>query len=257
MRATLLILVLLACAGRLEAVRAGDGVDAEDAFHAGNAAFQQGDYASAIHIYEDLMAQGYRSGALYYNLGNAYYRSGKISAAILNYERARHWIPKDEDLAHNLEVSRLALVDQIEPVPRLILWNYWDSFRDSLSMEVLTAIGYLAYLAALCCIALILLSEGPSARRRGLAGVVGAVLVLGAAVLLLDAKVSGLKDRDFGIIITPVVEVKNAPDSEGPSAFVLHEGTKLRVTDQVGTWIQIRLADGKVGWLQADSVEII
>jgi hypothetical protein len=231
--------------------------EAESAFREGNTVFQKGEFEAAIRIYEELAARGYASGPLYYNLGNAYYREGDIARAILNYERARHWMPNDEDLAHNLEVARLMTVDQIEPIPRLFLWDYWDSFRDSLPVSTLILIGYTAYLLILGCVALFSFSRQLGIRRYGILTGTGAGIVLVLVILLLGTRVSRMSSREYGIIMPSVVEVKNAPDDEGPNLFVLHGGSKMKITDRVGEWIQIRLEDGKVGWMNESGAEII
>jgi tetratricopeptide (TPR) repeat protein len=231
--------------------------EAESAFHTGNAMYQEGNFENAIDFYEEVIAAGFDSGPLYYNLGNAYYRTGDFARAILNYERALHRMPNDDDLKHNLEMARLMIVDQIESVPRIFLWDYWDSFRDSLPISTLTALAFAAFVVILAAISLVVLSRDFRTRRLGLFAGSAAVIVLAVALLFLVTKVSRLARDDYGIVIAEVVEVKNAPDTEGPSAFILHAGSKVRITDRVGEWIQVRLLDGKVGWMTETGVEII
>jgi hypothetical protein len=230
---------------------------AESAFREGNNLFQQGDYDGAILIYEDIITGGYLSGSLYYNLGNAYYRTGDVARAILNYERARRKIPDDEDLRYNIGMARMATVDQIEPIPRLFVWDYWDSIKSSFSLSSLILIGFFAYLAVLASIAVFVLARNPGARRYSLpAGFCSFALLL-LVLVLLTVRISSLENRDQGVIMVEIADVKNAPDEDGPDAFVLHPGTLVKITDRVGDWMQVRLEDGKVGWTMAENMEII
>lgn len=231
--------------------------EAKSAFRTGNAMYQEGDFENAIDTYEEVIAAGFDSGPLYYNLGNAYYRTSDFARAILNYERALHRMPNDDDLKHNLEMARLMIVDQVEPVPRIFLWDYWDSFRDSLPISALTSLAFAAFVVILAAISLVILACGFRIRRLGLFAGSAAVIVLAVTILFLVTKVSRLARDDYGIVIEEVVEVKNAPDAEGPSAFILHAGSKVKITDRVGEWIQVRLLDGKVGWMIDTGIEII
>ncbi len=231
--------------------------DAEGTFREGNAAFQKGDFAAAIRAYEGLISEGYSSGALYYNLGDAYYRSGDITRAILNYERARRLIPYDEDLLHNIKVARSMTVDRIEPLPRLFLWRYWEALRDGFSIDALAVTGYFAYIVMLAGLLLLFLSGRSRLRRAGAYSGLAGAAVLFLMISLIAARVRYIDRRDTGIVVSGAAEVKNAPDDEGPSAFVLHGGTKVEIADRVGDWIRIRLEDGKVGWMTAEDVEVI
>ncbi len=255
MRHIAVMLILLAFVVASPAI-SYDG-DAESAFREGNVAFQKDDFEGAIDAYQGLIDAGYESGALYYNLGNAYYREGNIAMAILNYERAMRRMPADEDLLHNLEVARLQTIDRIEPVPRLFLWDYLRAVEDHLDISTLTATAYCGYLICLVAIALLVLSGGVRVRKYGLIACVISLLTMGMTVSMLAKKISSLEEKNHGIVVAEIADVKNAPDDEGPDIFILHSGTKVKLLDRLEEWIQIRLEDGKVGWLTADDLEII
>jgi len=215
--------------------------EAESAFREGNTSFQQGNYGDAIRVFQRLIGDGYVSGPLFYNLGNAYYRQGDIARAILNYERALRWLPDDEDVAHNLDVARLMAVDRIEPVPSLIIKRYWEILVDSLSVSIMIVLAYIGYLGMLASILFFTLKSGFRTRRYSLLSGTGASIVVALLVVLVVARTSRLSSQSYGIVISEVVEVKNSPDREGPDTFLLHGGTKVQITDRVGEWIQIRL----------------
>jgi SH3-like domain-containing protein len=61
----------------------------------------------------------------------------------------------------------------------------------------------------------------------------------------------------MAIIFTSQISVKSSPDNSGTDLFVIHEGTKVSVEDEVGEWLEIKLSDGNKGWIPANSLEII
>jgi tetratricopeptide (TPR) repeat protein len=229
----------------------------EQLFAEGNQAYQQGDLGKAIGLYESILHNGYVAGDLYYNLGNAYYRSGNIARAILNYERARRLMPDDEDLRHNLQLAGTMITDKIEPAPRLFLWDWWQGLKDSFSLLTITWICYGCFVLFLGAFCVVLLGRTYLLRTAGLwcAGV--AVLLLACTLLLMYVRVAELHRTDEAVVMTGVVTVKNSPDEKSSDAFVLHAGIRVQLIDRVGSWVKIHIADGKVGWIQENGVERI
>jgi tetratricopeptide (TPR) repeat protein len=229
----------------------------EQVFQQGNMLYQQGSLEEARKAYETLLGQGYVSGELYYNLGNVYYRSGNIARGILFYERAARLIPQDEDLQHNLTLAGLRITDRIEPTPRLFIWDWWDGLKNALSLQGLTWLTFFAYLAVVACVALLILGGSYTVRRVGLIGsaVTGALFLLLLAVFI--GRLADVGATDEAILMASVATVKNAPDPKSSDAFVLHSGVKVWVIDRVSEWVKIRLADGKQGWVERSSVEVI
>ena len=245
---TLVVLILLS-AGTVFAQ------SPEQVFQQGNMLYQQGSLDEARKAYELLLGQGYVSGELYYNLGNVYYRTGNIARGILFYERAARLIPQDEDLQHNLTLANLRITDRIEPTPRLFIWDWWDGLKNALSLQGLTWLMFFSYLVVIAFVALLLLGGSYTVRRVGLIGsaVTGVLFLLVLAVFI--GRLADLGATDEAILMTPVATVKNSPDPKSSDAFVLHSGVKVRVIDRVSEWVNIRLADGKQGWLERSSIE--
>ena len=92
-----------------------------------NQFYREGKYEKAVQMYEQVRKNGFESPALYYNLGNAYFKMQNIPASVLNYERARKMSPNDEDINYNLRLANLRVVDKIEPVPRIFFINWWNA----------------------------------------------------------------------------------------------------------------------------------
>jgi len=233
------------------------GQTPEQLFIQANQLYQQERFGEARDAFESIVSAGYESGALYYNLGNTYYRSGNIAAAILNYERARKFIPNDDDLLHNLQLANLMIADRIEPAPRLFLWDYWKNVKDAFSLSGLTWLTYFVYVGAIGCICAVAIARTYRTRKVGAFGAIGSGMLFLILLVLLVAKVSDFARDDLAIVIVGVTTIKNSPDKQSTDAFVLHTGVKVQITDRVNEWVKIRLADGKVGWMEKTAGEVI
>ncbi|MDX1494636.1 MAG: tetratricopeptide repeat protein [Longimicrobiales bacterium] len=224
----------------------------------GNEAYQAGDFTAAVEAYEAVMEAGYRSAGLEYNLANAYFKSGELGRAILHWERALELAPADEDIRANLELARSMTVDAVEPLPR-----FWPSAAVSWWVDLLPR-GWLRGLVATGWLAL---TGGVILRILGRATwipMVGRALVLGSAVVLvllgpvLFVRETGIGVPDRGVILADVVPVRSAPSAEDElTLFEIHEGTRVRIDQRTGSWVEVVLDDGKVGWVRDDVLEEI
>ena len=226
-------------------------------FEGANQLYQQGKFAEAAEAYETILHNGYESAELYYNLGNAYYKSGSLAKAILNYERARRLDSTDEDLRHNLQIANLMITDKIEATPHLFVWDYWEGVKGAFSIKSITWVAYGVYVLLLGSLALVIAARSFRARKLGLLSAFVSALVLIVFVTVLVGKASDVNSRDTAIILADVTTIKNSPDAKSSDAFVLHAGVKVQITDSVSDWMKIRLADGKVGWMQKSAAEVI
>ncbi len=231
--------------------------EADDLMRQGNQAYQDKRYDEAIDTYLKLINSGYEGVSLYYNLGNSYYREGKIGYAILYYEKALRLSPGDDDVVHNLAIANTKTVDKINTLPKFFLFQWWESLLALFTVGGWTRIVYLFYLLFLGSIGLYFFARRSSVQRYSIfAGFVLIVLLIVSGSLWVvnlnrDANVKN------GIVIEPTATVKLAPDSTSNDAFVIHEGSKVRALDKVEDWVKIRLQDGKEGWIKQDEVGMI
>lgn len=249
--AVLLVALLAALPARLCAQ------SPEQRFEQGNEAYQQGRITEAVETYESILHNGYVSGPLYYNLGNAYYRAGNIPRAILNYERALRLMPGDDDLRHNLQLANLMITDRIEPTPRLFLWDYFDAVKNAFTLQTVTWLAYAGFVLMVACICLFILGRTYLIRKVALWGSTASVFVLGILLVLFFVKVSDISRTNEAVVTANIVTVKNSPDEKSSDAFVLHGGVKVQIVDQLSDWVKVRLADGKVGWMESKETERI
>ena len=226
-------------------------------YQQGNAAMQNNAYEEAIKAYESAVATGFESAELYYNLGNAYFRMQELGKSILNYERARALKPADPDIATNLELAQLRVVDKIAAPPALFAARVWEGIKQGLSVGqwgVLAVILFNLLIAAV--IVRLLVSKSGVRMVAGYLFIPLLVLFLLAGTLYW-ATARDAKNLRYGIIMPHKVSVLSAPASDATQVFDLHEGTKVRVADRSGAYVKVILLDGKVGWMTRDGVEEI
>jgi tetratricopeptide (TPR) repeat protein len=222
-----------------------------------NQLFQQGKYVEARDRYESIVRNGYVSGELFYNLGNTYYKTGNIGRAILNYERAQRHIPGDDDLRHNLQLANLVITDKIESTPRLFIWDAWDTLKGMMSVDTLTWLVYGVYLVLLGLVATFFFSTSYGLKRFALLSCIAVGTLLVFTAVLLAARIDDVTRTDAAIVLVDITTLKNSPDANSTDAFVLHAGVKVTITDSVNEWMKVRLADGKVAWMEKASAEVI
>ena len=221
-------------------------------------AYQRGDYAEAIALYEQSAAQEGVSAAFYYNLGNAYYKSGLYPNAILNYERALLLSPGDPDIRFNLQMARSKTIDKITPETEMFFVTWYRSLINLTSVDgwARTALVILALAIVLALV--YLFTEPVWLRKLGFFGALVLLVCFVVANVFAYTQKQSFVNRNGAIIMAPAVTVKSTPSKQGTDLFILHEGTKVEITDgAMRQWKRIRLADGKEGWLETSQIEII
>lgn len=223
----------------------------------GDSAYMRNDYASAIQIYESLLKKG-EAAEVYYNLGNSYYKADDIAKAILNYERALLLQPGNADIRANLEIARSKTIDKVIPVPEIFFVAWTKSLINSLSVDAWAKLGVVCFILLLVSLYLFFFSKQVAGKKAGfIAGIVFLVFVILCNVFAAQQK-NELMDRNAAIVLSPSVTVRSTPSESGTSLFILHEGRKVEIKDNsMREWKEIRLEDGKVGWVPASAVEVI
>jgi tetratricopeptide (TPR) repeat protein len=226
-------------------------------FAQGNDAFQQGDYQKAIEHYTAAISLGYESAPLYYNLGNAYFKTNQIGKCILFYERAHKLAPRDSDILFNLQLSQLYVVDKIEKPPPFFLSNWWKTFSGLVSIPQHAHITLFAYVLLMLLLIIRILSK-----KRVLLSLARALFIPAIIFFIISAVLFVLSlDRDIkikeGVIMVQKVDVKSSPADDATDVFALHEGLKVRITAESGEYVRIVLPDGKVGWVNSKTIEMI
>lgn len=223
----------------------------------GNQLYTNQKYEEAIINYEKLRDTGVESSELYFNLGNAYYKAGQITPAILNYERAKRLDPNDTDIQFNLDLANQHVVDAIEELPRVFFVRWWNDMVNSKATDTWGMYSLFSFGLFLLLLALYVFSSNVNLRRLGfwfgIITLLFSVLTFGFA----KKQKNQLNNHSYAIISQPRVTAKSSPSDTGTDIFLIHEGLKVKVVDQLGNWNEIRLADGNEGWIPAKSMEKI
>jgi tetratricopeptide (TPR) repeat protein len=222
-----------------------------------NKAYVDEKYDTAVAIYEKIIAKGYIAPELNYNLGNAYYRLGNYKRAILNYERALLLNPDDENTKANLELSQRFIQDKIDVVPTFFLIRWLQAFVDIFSANTWSYINIFSFVLLLALIILFLFSGWVIIRK--LSVYFGLLLIFITIISFYCAYTQDQmqKSHSTAIVFSPAVTVKSSPNENGTDLFIIHEGLKVVITGESSDWKEIRLSDGKIGWLPAKTIEEI
>ena len=227
----------------------------EPLFEQGKEQYKNENFTDAIANWEKVLQAGEHSAALYFNLGNAYYKLNQIGPSIYYYEKALQLSPNDSDIKNNLSFAQNATVDAIEPLPQT-LFAKWDQQVS----ELMTYEGW-AWATVLAAIFLSLsflmyYFSGLSGRKRiYFAGfLIGTFVMFTALIMSYRVYDRSLNDRQ-AIIFAESSQIKNEPSMGGETSFILHEGTRVQILEVDEDWFHIRIADGKEGWIVAADVK--
>ena len=219
--------------------------------------YRQNEFSKAIAEYYSLTESGWASAELFYNLGNAYFKNHDIKSAILYYERAKRLAPNDEAIDFNLNLSRTLIFDRVEALPELFLITWGKAIRDLITVRTWSWWSIGSFGAVLALGLLFLFVRSMSVRRLAFGlGVFCFALCLAAYTFAYLQK-SNIERTDEAIVFAPSVTVKSSPDDSGNNLFILHEGIKVRIEDRIGEWCEVRIADGKKGWMRMSELKII
>jgi tetratricopeptide (TPR) repeat protein len=215
----------------------------------GNDLYAKGQYYYAINVYEQVVDSGYGSAELFFNLGNAYYKVNNIALAILNYERAKKMNPWDKDIKHNLAIANARIVDKIDVIPEFFLKSWIAKIVNITSSDYWAILSISAFILFLVLVLIYLFSSRIALKKLSFwLGILIFIISVTSFYSSLKRK-QFLTSRNSAIIISPTVTAKSSPDEWGVDLFVIHEGTRVIVMDSIDMWNEIKISDGKRGWI--------
>lgn len=220
-------------------------------------AYKKGNYEKCIQLYQQIEKNGLTSAYLLYNMGNAYFRTHQIGKAILYYERALMLNPSDVDILHNLQYANTFVSDKINELPKPFYESWFNSLTNLFSANTWAWIALFSFLLVLLLIYLNFLTTSSFVSRIFKVAVFTFVFIFTIAIIASYSTYHTQSAHNKAIIITEAIEVKNSPDEKGTTLFVIHEGTKIIITDEFEEWAEIRLLDGNTGWLKQTNFERI
>lgn len=251
----LVVLALLAATGL---ALAQSEVTPIEAMEAGNRSYEAGQYNEAIAIYQSIVEAGIEDSALYFNLGNAYFKKGDLGRAILNYRRAHRLDPRDRDINTNLAVARLQTLDRLDKNAEGSFANLVEVAEEWLTLGEASMLALFLWLLMSAALILAILSE--QLRRYSLwaAAIIGLFLVAG--LFSMANRYYRETSAPEAVIVAEAVDVTSGPGSAEQYVveFNLHSGAEVRLTDSRPGWRRVTLPGNDFqGWVPAETVETV
>jgi tetratricopeptide (TPR) repeat protein len=218
-------------------------------FTKANTAYASDSITKAIALYDSILASGRESSELYYNLGNCYYKNKDWANSIWHYEKSLQ-LNNNEQAKENLALTKLKTIDRIEVLPQLFYKKWWASTQGLLSTKHWQYLAILSIFLALFLAAMNKLLH-KNTKKYYIFFLTNALLLF----LISNSSYQKKIDRKEGVIFSSVVVIHSAPTSSSTDLFALHSGAKIEITDRIGDWIHIKIANGNSGWILHDSMK--
>ncbi|MBI4945426.1 MAG: hypothetical protein HY840_03385 [Bacteroidetes bacterium] len=227
------------------------------ALDSANHAYSKGNFEKASQLYKGIIAQGYESPEVYFNLGNSYYKLAKIGMSVLNYERAKKLSPQDADINFNLKLVSQKTLDKIEPAPKLFLEEWWDNIKSMHSEKTWGIRSIVCFVFFLFFLGVFITTKKILSKQLGFWLSLVFVVFSAISFFISKSRYNDISGQNAAVILSSSVEIKNSPTDAGIKLFILHEGTKVAASETNGDWVKIELTSEKVGWVKRSSVEFI
>jgi cytochrome c-type biogenesis protein CcmH/NrfG len=230
------------------------------AMQTANELYESGRFVQATHAYEQLVDQGYTDSALFYNLGNAYYKQGDPGRAIVNYRRAQQLAPRDPDIQANLTLARSQTADRASVADDgNLLSQFGQAMQSWFMLDELALVAAGMWVLFVFVIILTGTARQGSHWHKGLKTVLVAVSVaLAVSVLALGSYLYAGSGKSAGVIVADVVDVTSGPGAQYMATFSLHSGAEVSLVETRGSWVRLVLPGGELeGWVPGSAVEAV
>ncbi len=226
-------------------------------FYKASKDYNEGNYAEAAKNYLSILEQGQHSAALYYNLGNTYYKLNDIGPSIYYYEKALLLAPNDQEIMNNLSYAKHMTLDAIETLPETGLSKIYNTLKGWLSFDQWAYIAVaLMMLFVIAYIAFHTLQYTTQKRIAFITSLTALLCAMGSIAIAFTLY-TDFNMEDPAIVFSEQSAVRSEPNARGQEVFVLHEGTKVEVLDELNDYRKIRLTDGKTGWLPSKDIRLL
>jgi tetratricopeptide (TPR) repeat protein len=222
-----------------------------------NQLYASNEFAKAQKIYENIVGQGFESAELYFNLGNTCYKNQELTKAILYFEKARLLAPNDEEIQFNLDLVNQFVVDKIESLPRPFFLKWGQSILNLFTANGWAFLSILTFILMLSLAAFYIFSRNLSVRKISFTIGLFFLFISPLSFVLAGKQKLKLTHRNHAIIFSTTVTVKSSPSESGTDLFVIHEGLKVEIKEELGDWADIKLEDGNTGWVKKGVFERI
>ena len=215
-------------------------------------------YKAAVTMYQKLVDKDGVAPELYYNMGNCYYKLDEIAKSILNYERAQLLDPSDGDIKTNLALARGKTADKVTPPSQMFFISWWKELTNMMKISDWMLVAFTTFVLMLAGILVYAFMTTVRYRKIGAYGAMACLVVSIVANLSALSQYLTIIHRDYAIVMAPAVTVKSSPSGSSTDLFVIHEGTKVEILDStMKEWREVKLEEGKVGWIHVSDMEVI
>ncbi len=226
-------------------------------FDSATVAYNRGDYEKAIANYQGILEEGKHSAAVYFNLGNCYYKLNQIAPSIYYYEKALLLAPNDSEIKNNLVYAQNMTLDAITPLPETTLSRFYKQITGFLSFDGWAYLGVVFVLLFVLAYILFYYFRYSTHKRIAFITSLTAIGLAVISVLIAFVEYQDFKADNPAIIFASEIQVKAEPNDRSDISFVLHEGTKVNVLEAFDNWKKIELSDGQIGWLPTDALRVL
>ena len=224
-------------------------------FQLGCKQYAQQEYEEALNSFVQLSRMG-ESASLFYNIGNCYYRLDSLGKALAYYERALRIDPTDKDIQRNIDVVRAQTIDNIEIENDGFFNHMIDGISSVWSSNAWAVLSVVFWGILLFSIGAYLVAPAEKLRRCAVLLSVFSVICFVCAVFFSRWQMSRQEENSEAVVIK-TAEVKSSPEKLSKSVLLLHDGTKVVVTDSLNDFFEIKMNNNSRGWVLKSDVEVI
>ncbi|MGV8880146.1 MAG: tetratricopeptide repeat protein [Sphingobacteriaceae bacterium] len=226
-------------------------------FEQGNKQYTEAKYADAVRSYQKILDAGYESAEVHFNLGNTFYKSGNLPAALLNYEKAYRLAPGDKDIQHNIQFANARTTDKIESVPDFFLQRWWRNLFLFFSIKTFSILSITLITLGFWSLILFRFAQLSSIKRAAFYIGIGLIFLGVVTIFMAITQHNYFQQHRQAIVFQTTVTVKSEPVNVSKDLFVIHAGTKITILAKDSGWIKLELSNGKVGWVPAGTIKQI
>ena len=219
-----------------------------------NEFYKQKEYSQAAELYEQALQKGV-APEIYYNLGNAYFKMGENGKAILNYERALRLAPNYSDAKANLRFVQTKIADEQQDVGAFFIIRWADRFIDLFPSNTWLFISVAAFVATLVCLMFFFFGNSLTTRKRAFYFTFILLIISILCFIFSGIQKNNLRSNSQAVIMNGAVTAKSSPDKSGTDLFVIHEGSTVSITSELGNWVEIKFGGSNVGWVENSMLE--
>ena len=251
MKKTVLILVVL-LTGAWHSLAAADY---NQLWQKGNSFYEQKQYDSAASYFEQIAVLKPQNAELYYNLGNTYYRLNKIAFAVLNYERALQVNPEYKEAKDNLILAQSRISNHIQAAGDIFFVSWWQNITQP---KTATTWAVWALITFSLFIVLLLYRRFQKVGSLRLPAQLQGILIFVFACLLVLGfySANNSAQNSAAVVMEADAPLMNS-DMKGKPTSLVPEGTVVKIMTEKSGWAEVRLPDGRAGWLQQNLINKI